>query len=1426
MKSIVNEIFRENTNYLTAQQAVNQARSLKSLSNDLYTDPLRFVYELVQNCDDSCHSKSILRISIVEHRYLIVCHNGKPFDENDVKGLCDIGCSTKRDDQQKTGYKGLGFKAVFGKSDCVWILSKGEYFRFESKSKAFQWNSNWGTKDQKTWEENNQRSFEFPWQICPIWTERKDVPQSIQQWFVGQLDAVATIVQLKNSEETKSAIEQLIQQPHVFMFLRNLRTIRFSINSPQETLLNIHILHDQSIKIICDSKPISHWLLFSSQIEVPSLARQDLRLPEKLQTAAQTEMILAACIDRNDNIESVQGKQSALFTYLPTKITTYNLPILVNAQFLVNASREYIQLDSPWNRFLFEQIPRQMINWIGFLKRQEKWSEKALDLLPKRLNVKDELAECFNKNCDRAIHDVPFLVNYENRLLKIDEAVIDLTGFSKPNCIGYRLIREYFCRNCSTKSNLAENPFVPNNKRVRQFQIELFTWEHCFQMLNSNEFLTNFSIEQNIQFIQYLFNEYQKQPQIHDRLRQLPFLMDHTNVLRSVQSIYLPSQFNSADWAANHDTDPYLHPTIIVWMQKYREILEWLRSFGLTEKTDELFIHRKILPDIRHYINPSNFLQTIRKLFDSYRHGYVRMELIQKLNKLKLMSCQGNFVCADELYFSDEYFPKVSLGDFRLDPSNFLSTIYLQQIEGTPEQKKIFFQLLGVQEDIKLIQFNENTHNEIIAAYRFKQTENLLRYTSLQFHRRLTISFLEFTQNNYNFAVFFWQTVFHSINIKQLIESEILLRDDQQIPIDNLPYWFVRTRNCIPTITGELRRSLEVYSNDLKPFAGDFLPVFACQSPNHHLSYEWQRFFQFKTSLSIDDHLKLLKSIYNRSKIDDEIEASIQRIYTKFMDFLSTLDQRQYDQYRPKELFYLLSTTNNQFLPTNQLVLSLNKEFTLPNEVDQIKLSSGNLTHRNLGHFLDFFRIRLIQIEDLTVPNILNPQLSFSLRSRLRDLQSYLFELVDRENIQTHRIDLDFEVFEVDQLELFYNQTIPVVKRSIHSIDNRIYVTRPWNSNEIISKLSQILCSKFQLNDRFQSEIREFLMDDEITSSMSSFSLDSSKDFLDLKSNRTQFEANIQRDNQQLFTHPGLNDETTTPGELLLQGLRAQNSPHSGYIYHYTHVENVSSILRGRSIKSRNQLNSTDDEIKNYVRFYFRPLTPSQYCNEFLGRSNQPMCPVPIFIQIDLQGILENPNIKWKVSLGNLANRQTEFGNTIDIIKRFDFQYIYSDIRSQRGKYSSQQEFLIKSHLDLSQIDDQYIKLIFPDENALDCLLSLTDDVPYSQIINSDFYFRRNSRVHLDFDDDNRTLVVSIENIDSSKDYGQIMIQISGNDTNRIIEGNLTKTIQHGNLSTIYAENRFELTGDLDSIQYAIYYEFDNDKWLIHTNSLRQNFIC
>ncbi len=75
LRSCIEDISSINTDYKYPVQAINQAESLKSLSTDLYSDNIRFIYELIQNADDA---KSInVNLSILEDKYLIIAHDGK-----------------------------------------------------------------------------------------------------------------------------------------------------------------------------------------------------------------------------------------------------------------------------------------------------------------------------------------------------------------------------------------------------------------------------------------------------------------------------------------------------------------------------------------------------------------------------------------------------------------------------------------------------------------------------------------------------------------------------------------------------------------------------------------------------------------------------------------------------------------------------------------------------------------------------------------------------------------------------------------------------------------------------------------------------------------------------------------------------------------------------------------------------------------------------------------------------------------------------------------------------------------------------------------------------------------------------------------------------------------------------------------------------
>lgn len=144
-------------------------------------------------------------------------------------------------------------------------------------------------------------------------------------------------------------------------------------------------------------------------------------------------------------------------------------------------------------------------------------------------------------------------------------------------------------------------------------------------------------------------------------------------------------------------------------------------------------------------------------------------------------------------------------------------------------------------------------------------------------------------------------------------------------------------------------------------------------------------------------------------------------------------------------------------------------------------------------------------------------------------------------------------------------------------------------------------------------------------------------------------------------------------------------APHSWwakYAFHYTDIKNAVSILKSgilysRSKSTEQQLMQNDNASRQvidmtssgavkYVRFYFRPLTPTQYHNEGYkhpeiryGGDSYANVPVPIFFLFDLQTMLEDPNTFFsEKSQAGIYTPKVLHG--IEDFERLNFFAIYS----------------------------------------------------------------------------------------------------------------------------------------------------------------------
>jgi len=207
------------------------------------------------------------------------------------------------------------------------------------------------------------------------------------------------------------------------------------------------------------------------------------------------------------------------------------------------------------------------------------------------------------------------------------------------------------------------------------------------------------------------------------------------------------------------------------------------------------------------------------------------------------------------------------------------------------------------------------------------------------------------------------------------------------------------------------------------------------------------------------------------------------------------------------------------------------------------------------------------------------------------------------------------------------------------------------------------------------------------------------------------------------------------------------------YSFHFTDITNAIEILRTGKIRCRADLErenalpvdiaspeiilSTDGEVKDYVRLYFRPLTPTQFHMEGIRPKTELWkgchCPVPVFFLFDSFQILSRDDSLFsEVNLAILGKNQY-LCSTADELRLFNFRQIFhegsfsedsrADIISHRNA-----EIVVPTELELSDLKFIYCRTPAEKETLLHRLPTNIVDRWGSRIIvaSSANLFKRN----------------------------------------------------------------------------------------------------
>lgn len=887
LNNLLPDLFEKKSAYAYPDQAIDQAESLNSLSADIYSENKRFIYELIQNADDSASDGQLVKVRIkILPNYIVISHSGNPFSERDVVGICGVANGTKKNDATKTGYKGIGFKSVFGKSDKVVIVTGEEAFKFDKAATGQLWREEWGNMVQ--WQKENDREFVMPWQIIPLETSVSELPDGLNHTEVYKGYNVSTIIELEDTDGFEEDLQELLENVQVLLFLRNVSEIEVEGENIYKLKKEIkrNPCNDgekAEVKLVNHNGNSSDWLLRTYRFDIPEEARKELRKdeksPRKLQFAERAELSFAAQLDGKEGFKAFNAEESILFTYLPTKVSKFYFPFLLNSNFLTDASRESLHEDRPWNIFLFSQTARYLLNWLGELSALPELKPYILQLLPdKYYSDNDRLKTSFNEGYEEALKQINFIPSENGKLLKAAEAAVDLIGLHKETFIKEKWLLKFLKKRDDKKKPLIFASLLKKAGRLKAIGASLFSDNDLADFFSSDLFVDNHAIRDNPHLIAYLKCLSEKQEDVFVKLSEIPFLLNQDGDLCTPKVIYL-----NALEDAEIEVD-FLHPEVYRRISDDEKTVEWLKKLDVQEGSELVFIRKTILGNAKSSITSKTALVYTRRLFRAWKKGDIVDNELSDTKYFKVLTKKETLKPADACFLSNLYLPTHEVEDY-LNVNIFLSDDYTQGTE--VKLWRSFFVLLGVHEKIivREIRISKEGSKEICNSY-FDEVASIAKkghpyphLISSSNYVRVELPLL-FQYLNKDFAPYFWK-IFFTTNNPERIQWQGRMSwgyFGSNEGVENYVPWALRNLNVLSATDGKCYKRSDIFlpSEQNLALAGDHLPIL---NYDGELSSDWLSFLSLRETFELENYLNILHSISGRYSGQEVPQEEVERIY-------------------------------------------------------------------------------------------------------------------------------------------------------------------------------------------------------------------------------------------------------------------------------------------------------------------------------------------------------------------------------------------------------------------------------------------------------------------------------------------------------------------------------------------------------------------
>jgi hypothetical protein len=302
------------------------------LLGQLYSERTHFIFELIQNAEDAGATE--LAFELFADR-LELRHDGRPFTEADVRGVCGVGQSGKSGDLTSIGQFGIGFKSVYAYTRTPRIHSGDEHFRIEN--------------------------FVRPAAEAPV----TQAPGETLFVFPFDYDAVPAEVA---EREIAAALGAL--QPRILLFLRNIDRLRTGGPGAGSSVAERSVAQHPPAEQPGASRRVTvsrngrreEWLAWQHPVE-----------------GHPGQRVEAAFRLEGGRIAAVEA--SPLTVFFPTEKETF-LGFLIQGPYRTTPARDNIPGDDPSNQALVRQTAALLAGVLPELRDQGLLTADALQALP------------------------------------------------------------------------------------------------------------------------------------------------------------------------------------------------------------------------------------------------------------------------------------------------------------------------------------------------------------------------------------------------------------------------------------------------------------------------------------------------------------------------------------------------------------------------------------------------------------------------------------------------------------------------------------------------------------------------------------------------------------------------------------------------------------------------------------------------------------------------------------------------------------------------------------------------------------------------------------------------------------------------------------------------------------------------------------